>query len=363
MCSTFVHSSTHQYIVHHHRQRLTNCNNKLKQGIKQSLPPGRSSTVGSLMHLELMPSNMGPSPKRQVTSTTLERLLAQVTDPDMLLEVESLTPRSVTDLALKVAKSHMNSSGMVSQMALASEPAATARFITSERALLIVDDADMTGEVILLGEAGCAAGDAAGKRTMMSVLDMVEQGFVLFETQAAMLTSQGVTAGRRGARLRSGRSGKLARWGADGLGGLAGTLTGVGVRLRLGLRLRRDRLVGRWGVWLGVVVVDEVAESGEMSGGSVVPGGGLLDVQRGHIMVVTVGGEVERGSGGGRVQDGYGGDKWYRSGGLWDEDGGMCVAETLRGGVTWRDGGRRRMLLWSLDGRELERGEREGSGL
>ena len=80
-----------------------------------------------------------------MTQCASKRLLTQVTNSDVLLQVESLTPTSITNATLEIAKPHMNSSGMISKMTLASKPTATARLLARKRALLVMYNADVTG--------------------------------------------------------------------------------------------------------------------------------------------------------------------------------------------------------------------------
>lgn len=103
---------------------------------------GRSLLIPS-MDLKLMPGNMGSCTKREVASSTLERLLTKMSNPDMFLKIKSLTPTSVTDGTLEIPEPHMNSPCVIAQMALASKARRAMRLIACKRTLLVVDDANV----------------------------------------------------------------------------------------------------------------------------------------------------------------------------------------------------------------------------
>lgn len=124
------------------------------------------------MHFDFMSGTMRPGAERELTSRTLEGLFAEMADADMFLEVKTLTPTSATNPTFEVSQPHMNGTCMISQMRLTSKTTAAARFQTGKRTLLVMYDANVTRQMVLLAERGGTSCDFAPERTEMSFLHM-----------------------------------------------------------------------------------------------------------------------------------------------------------------------------------------------
>lgn len=153
---------------------------------KKSELVGARGRRRSLVNLEFMACDMRSGSKREVAHGTAKWFFAEVSDADVFLQIEALAPTGVADGALEVSKAHVHSAGVISKVALASKAAAAARLGAGEGALLVVDDADVAGEVVLLAERGGAAENVAGVGALVGTLGVQQELLVGVECGVAV---------------------------------------------------------------------------------------------------------------------------------------------------------------------------------